>query len=124
MHIVVWVVIFLLIVTKLCDVLSTLREIHHASNESNPFAQKIMRRMGTKQAVWLVFLLAILIIAITGITALTMGVVFQVVFTVFGLFVSIVQLAVAIANWTGRDNMVSTQVRKVHWKVRMILPGG
>jgi len=124
MRIVVWIVILLLIVTKLLDVVSTLRSIRNASNESNPFAQKMMLRMGTKPAIWVVFLLALVIIAVTGITALRMGVVFQVVFIVFSLFVSVVQFSVAAANWTGRDNVVTRQVRKVHWKMRNILPMG
>jgi len=51
-------------------------------------------------------------------------VVFQVVFIVFSLFVSVVQFSVAAANWTGRDNVVTRQVRKVHWKMRNILPMG
>lgn len=119
----VYVVIALLVLTKLADVISTLKHIRQAGHESNPLARKMMLRLGTRQAIWLIFLVALVIIAIAGIAALSFGVVFQVAFILLGLFVAVVQFAVAAANWTGRDNPVTRQVRKVHWKLRKILPG-
>jgi hypothetical protein len=121
MLIVVYIVIVLLIVTKLLDVLSTIRRIRNASAETNPIARKMMYRFGTTKSIWMFFILALIIITITGFMAIRETLVFQILFVTVGIFISTIQFAVAICNWTGVDNLVTKRIRKFHSFVRQLL---
>ena len=111
----------LLVATKLCDVASTLRRLEDAQSETNPIARPMMLRLGTTKAVWLVFLLALVIIAIASAAALQGGPVMQVLFIVVGTAIAIVQGAVALCNWTGRDNFITRRVRVAHSRLLRIM---
>lgn len=116
------VVTILLILTKLLDVLSTLKRIRHYSNETNPFARKMMLHWGPRATVWIVFAIALLIICVAGGMAFLLRPVFQIIYLFFGSAISGVQFAVAAANWTGRDNFVTSQVRKVYGMLHRLMP--
>ncbi len=120
LYVLISFVIFLLILTKLLDVLSTLRRIRYASNETNPFARKLMYRWGPKATVWFVFVLAVIIIGVAGYLAYLMGPIFQIAFILVGIFISLVQFAVAAANWSGKDNLITRQVRKVYGMIQQL----
>ena len=113
-------VIFLLILTKLLDVLSTLRRIRFASNETNPFARKLMYQWGPQTTVWIVFGIALVIIGVAGFLAYLMGPVFQIAFIVLGFFISVVQFAVAAANRSDKDNLITRQVRKFYGIIQQL----
>jgi hypothetical protein len=80
-----------------------------------------MYRWGPKITVWIVFIVALVIIGVAGGVAFTMGPVFQAIFIVFGTFVSVVQFAVARANWTGRDNLITRLIRKRYFSIQKLI---
>lgn len=104
----------LLAATKLMDVLSTLAKIQNVDTETNPFARGLMRRLGTRRTVWIVFILAVAIISVAGFAALRDGLIMQIVFIPAGIAVSVVQAAVAHANWSGADNRITRLVRALY----------
>lgn len=119
----VYLVIALLVLTKLCDVISTLQRINHPHGETNPIARKTMLCFGTAKAVWIVFVLALIIIGISGWAAINGGKIMQALFIVAGVVISIIQGSVAYCNWTRRDNVITRQVRILHSGLSRIIPG-
>ena len=111
------VVTFLLVVTKLMDVLSTIQRVTSASQETNPIARTFMNIFGTKRAIWIVFTISLLTIAISALSVITLGLFPQIAFIVLGCFISIVQACVADSNWRGRDNFITKYVRIIHLRV-------
>ena len=89
-------VMIVLILTKLLDIVSTLKKIQSPMHESNPFIRKIMLQIGTKGTIWLVFLVAVVIIFIAGFLAMIGGRLMKGVFVLAGLFVAVVQVAVVL----------------------------
>ena len=110
----VFFVIGCLIITKLMDVLSTLRLLRDPMMETNPIARKLMHRLGMKGTVWLIFIVAIILIVTSGVISLYAGVVYQSAFILLGLFISVIQFAVAYTNWTGTDSFITEAIRKLH----------
>ena len=119
----VYLVIALLVLTKLCDVASTLQRIEHPHGEINPIARQTMLRVGTTKAVWIVFLLALIIIGLSAWASIKGGKIMQALFIVAGVVISIIQGSVAHCNWTGRDNAVTRRVRILHSLLSRIIPG-
>ncbi len=117
----VYLVILLLIVTKLCDVVSTQHRINHAQMETNPFARQIMYRFGTKKAVWIVFLVALIIISVAGLAALNGDRTIKILFVFAGVAISIIQGAAAHSNWTGKDNSITKHIRIMHSAFQRVL---
>jgi hypothetical protein len=114
MIVAVYLVIAFLVLTKLCDVASTLQRLEHPREETNPIARQTMLRVGTTKAVWVVFVLALIIIGLAGWAAINGGNIMQALFIVAGVAISIVQGAAANCNWTGRDNAITRRVRILH----------
>lgn len=114
MTVCVYLVIALLVVTKLCDVASTAQKIGHSSAETNPIARRMMMRVGTTRAIWIVFVLALIIIGIAGAAAVAGGNLMKSLFVVVGVSISIIQGAVAHCNWSGHDNAITKRVRVMH----------
>jgi len=123
MIICVYLVIVLLVLTKLCDVASTLQRVKHPHGETNPIARKTMLRIGKTKAVWVVFVLALIIIGLAGWAAISGGKILQTLFIIVGIAISIVQGSVAHCNWTGRDNVITRQVRILHSSLSRIIQG-
>ena len=119
----VYLVIALLIITKLCDVASTLQRLRHPHGETNPLARQTMLRVGTTKAVWIVFVLALIIIILAGWAAIKGGNIMQALFIVAGVVISIVQGSVAHCNWTRRENVITRRVRTLHSLLSWIIPG-
>lgn len=118
----IYIVIALLVVTKLCDAVSTSQRIRHPHRETNPIARHMMIRVGTTKAVWVVFVLALIIIGLAGGAAISGGSSMQALFILAGVAISIVQGSVAYGNWTGRDNVITRQVRILHYSLLRIIP--
>ena len=118
----VYLVIALLVLTKLFDVASTLQRLEHPDAETNPIARQTMIRFGTTKAVLIVFVLAIIIIILAGWAAVNGGKIMQALFTVTGVAISIVQGSVAHCNWTGKDNFITRRVRTLHSFLSRITP--
>jgi len=118
----VYLVIVLLVITKLCDVTSTLQKIAHPHGETNPIARQMMIRVGTTKAAWIVFALALIIIGLAGEAALKGGRIMQVPFIFAGIAISIIQGAVARCNWTGKDNGITRLVRLLHSSLIKTIP--
>ena len=119
----VYLVIALLILTKLCDVVSTLQRLEDPHGETNPIARQTMLRVGTTKAVLIVFALALIIIALAGWAAINGGNIMQALFIVAGVAISIVQGSVAHCNRTGRDNLITRRIRTLHSCMSRIIPG-
>ena len=119
----VYLVVALLVLTKLCDVASTLHRLAHPHAETNPIARQTMLCVGTTNAVWSVFVLALIIIGIAGWAAINGGNIMQALFIFVGVAISIVQGSVAHCNWTGRDNIITRRVRILHSFLSRVLPG-
>jgi fatty acid desaturase len=110
----VYITASLLVVTKLCDVVTTLQEIEHSTEETNPIARCLMARLGTGHAVWAIFLLSLVIIGLSSFAAVTSGLLMQVLFVIVGGLIAVVQASVAHCNWSGRGNLVTRAVRILH----------
>lgn len=110
----VYIVTAFLVVTKLCDVVSTLQKIEHSTGETNPIARGLMARLGTDYAVWGIFLLSLFIIGLSSSIAVTSRLLMQVLFVFVGSLIAVIQASVAHCNWSGRDNLVTRGVRILH----------
>ncbi len=114
MNSLIYLTMALLALTKLLDVLSTLRCITHSGIETNPLARSVMQKIGVKTASWLVFAIAIAIIACSGLAALYGPFFYQVLFILLGIPISVIQAAVALNNHTGRTNLITSQIFRLH----------
>ncbi|PKO07889.1 MAG: hypothetical protein CVU40_18325 [Chloroflexi bacterium HGW-Chloroflexi-2] len=117
MNLWVYLVISLLIITKLMDVLSTIIRIEHPQIETNPLARKMMTKIGIKTTAWIVFGIVVLVVLLMGRIALEGEDFFQIFFLVFGLVLSVIQFAVAHNNWTRRTNFITRLVLMYHRKI-------
>ncbi len=115
----VYIVAVLLVATKLCDVVSTLQRIKHYAGETNPIARGMMTRLGTSNAVWVVFLLSLVIIGLSSFAAVTGGTFLQALFVLVGGIIAVIQASVAHCNWSGCDNIVTRGVRILHARLQM-----
>ena len=114
MTVCVYLVIALLVVTKFCDVASTAQRIDHPGAETNPLARRMMMRVGTTRAIWIVFVLAMIIIGVAGGAAVAGGNLMKFLFIIVGVAISIIQGAVAHCNWSGHENAITKRVRVLH----------
>jgi len=110
----VLVVAAALVVTKLLDVLSTLKVIRVPQQETNPLAARLMHAVGVRPAVWLVFALSCATVAANTWLALHGPRALAAAFCVLGLAVAVVQACVARANLRGRHDAVTRLVLRLH----------
>ncbi|MBW6471708.1 MAG: hypothetical protein K0B14_01170 [Anaerolineaceae bacterium] len=123
MNLLVYLLIALLIISKLMDVLSTIVRIKHPQIETNPLARKMMTKIGIKTTAWIVFGIVVLIVILMGRIALKADVYFQIFFLAFGFVLSIIQFAVALNNWTRRTNFITRLVLMYHRKINSMFRG-
>jgi len=117
MTLAIYVVTVLLIATKLLDAMSTLKRVC-VQQETNPFARKLMLRLGKNKAIGVVTMLACAVIIISCITALAGGGFMRSLFLVVGVAVSVVQAAVAHSNWTDSLNPITRWVLSLHHRLK------
>ena len=104
----------LLVLTKWFDCISTSRQIRFIGQEQNGMARKLMRKIGIKPAIWLIFLIHLLIVA------LSMWILYEYydkalwkwIFIFIGICISVVQAAVGLSNHRGQLNAISRLVLK------------
>ena len=121
MTVCVYLVIALLVVTKFCDVASTAQRIDHPGAETNPLTRRMMMRVGTTRAIWIVFVLAMIIIGVAGGAAVAGGNLMKFLFIIVGVAISIIQGAVAHCNWSGHENAITKRVRVLHASLRQFI---
>ena len=107
----------LVIATKALDCLTTLAAVPTAAAETNPIARRIMRRLGVRRAVVLVFTLSTAWTGGLTILAAATGTLGAVLFIATGLGVATVQAAVAHTNWTGRWNPITSRILRLHSRI-------
>lgn len=115
MNYLVFISAFLVIITKLADVLSTLRFLKHGNItlERNKLARKLMSKFGPKSVVWGVFIIAILVVVITIWQVLSFNNIwYDWAFIVIAILVSLFQASVARYNYTGKANFLVLCVSK------------
>lgn len=104
----IWGVSFFLIISKFLDCLSTSIRIGSVEHEQNRFARKTMELLGIQTTIWLVFLLSILIVVVSTFYVLNRySLLFSLSFIVLGIFIGIVQLAVARNNYFRKQNLIT-----------------
>lgn len=122
MNVLIIVVMILIILTKLMDVLSTIIRIQHPQIETNPFAQKMMYKIGIKTTAWIVFGIVLVIVIVLGANAFRSDIGYQIFFLTFGVVLSVIQFAVAHHNWSRRPNFITRQVMAYHLKIKGLFP--
>ena len=108
------IVIFIalsMIISKFLDCHSTVKGLSRYSEtaEQNKLAQKLMLMIGQHAAVWSLFFLAVAIIAFS--TWLLYNFYpapgYKMAYIIFGLFITAVQLAVAVSNYSQKSNLIT-----------------
>lgn len=109
MNFIVYLIAGLIILSKFLDCYTTSVRISSAGQERNPFARKLMKRFGIQNVIWGIFVLTILIVLFTLWMLLTYydSLIYKLLFVFAGLFISIIQFAVAYTNNTGKLNTIT-----------------
>lgn len=115
MKIVVIVAAVLLVVSKLCDVLSTVCCLTE-EQESNRLARRWMKRWGFKCVCWTVFAAVALIAGLCVLESFLWQKLFvDIVLSVVMLFISVCQFSVAHYNVTHRHNAVTRIIARFYY---------
>lgn len=120
MKILILLIILLLIITKLLDIVTTIKRIKYPHQETNPLAQKLMIKIGIKTTAWIVFGFVTGVFLLVGLVALQSDALYQILFVGFGLTLAIIQFAVAHSNWTQKMNFITTGVWSYHRMVNLV----
>ena len=103
------IVSILIIVSKFLDCQTTASRITNPMQEQNPITRKLMLRFGTMKVIWSIFIISILIVLLS--LWLIFGVYtsncHKLTYIIGGIFVSLVQFAVAHTNKTMELNPVT-----------------
>ena len=103
------IVSVLIIVSKFVDCQTTAHRITKPIQEQNPITRKLMLRFGTMKVIWSIFIISILIVL------LSLWLIFgfytsnfhKLTYIIGGMFVSLVQFAVAHTNKTMELNLIT-----------------
>jgi amino acid transporter len=103
------IVSILIIVSKFLDCQTTASRITNPMQEQNPITRKLMLRFGTMKVIWFIFIISILIVL------LSLWLIFgfytsnfhKLTYIIGGMFVSLVQFAVAHTNKTMELNLIT-----------------
>src|SRR5690554_2269466 len=104
MNICIYIVSFLIILSKYLDCYTTSFQITSLSQERNPLARRMMKIFGVHATIWGIFILSIIIVTISVwlLFAYYDTTIYKTLFIIIGLLVSIAQFAVAHTNKTKR----------------------
>ncbi|MCX7991529.1 MAG: hypothetical protein N2999_05805 [Proteobacteria bacterium] len=98
MNIMIYIVIFLLLITKFFDLHSTI--IRNCENETNPVFRLLPKFIGKKARAYLIAFLAFFIIILVGTEMInTDSFLFKLLFVLIGIAISIIQMIVALKNY-------------------------
>ncbi|MGB7070228.1 MAG: hypothetical protein WBD22_12105 [Pyrinomonadaceae bacterium] len=105
----VFIVAFLILFTKFLDCHSTALRITAIDHERNNFARTLMRKLGILQTIWAIFVLVVFVVTVSLILLFYVYEtnVFKIVFIMTGMFVALVQSAIAYANYIRRPNFIT-----------------
>ncbi len=103
------IVSILIIASKFLDCQTTASWITNPMQEQNPITRKLMLRFGTMKVIWFIFIICILIVL------LSLWLIFgfytsnfhKLTYIIGGMFVSLVQFAVAHTNKTMELNLIT-----------------
>jgi len=112
------IVSILIIFSKFLDCQTTARRITNPMQEQNPITRGLMLRFGTMNVIWAIFIISILIVLLS--LWLVFGVYtsnyHKLTFIIGGLFVSLVQFAVAHTNKTMELNLITKFLLGGRWR--------
>jgi len=106
---------FLVILTKLADVLTTLRFLKYGNiaMECNKIARKLMSKFSHKSVVWGVFIISILIVVVVLWQVLASNSYwYKWAFVILSFLISLSQVSVAWYNYTGNANFLVSLISK------------
>ncbi|MFA5480425.1 MAG: hypothetical protein WC002_10725 [Candidatus Muiribacteriota bacterium] len=103
----------LIIISKLFDVLSTIKILNSPYQERNIIARKIMIKIGIKTTCWITWILIVIFVTYyTYKTILSENPLELYGFIIIGNIISIFQFAIAHYNHTGKNNTITKLLRK------------
>ena len=112
------IVSILIIFSKFLDCQTTARRITNPMQEQNPITRGLMLRFGTMNVIWAIFIISILIVMLS--LWLVFGVYtsnfHKLTFIIGGIFVSLVQFAVAHTNKTMKLNLITKFLLRGRWR--------
>ena len=118
LNILIAIVSILIIFSKFLDCQTTARRITNPMQEQNPITRGLMLRFGTMNVIWAIFIISILIVMLS--LWLVFGVYtsnfHKLTFIIAGIFVSLVQFAVAQTNKTMKLNVITKFLLGGRWR--------
>jgi hypothetical protein len=119
LNILIAIVSILIIFSKFLDCQTTARRITNPMQEKNPITRGLMLRFGTMSVIWAIFIICILIVMLS--LWLVFGVYtsnfHKLTFIIGGIFVSLVQFAVAQTNKTMELNLITKFLLRGRWRL-------
>ena len=117
LDILIAIVSVLIIVSKFVDCQTTARQIKNPMQEQNPITRKLMLRFGTMKVIWSIFIISILIVLLSLwlIFGFYTSIFHKLTYIIGGMFVSIVQFAVAYTNKTMKLNLITKFLLRGNW---------
>jgi len=113
------IVSILIIFSKFLDCETTARRITNPMQEQNPITRALLLRFGTMNVIWAIFIISILIVLLS--LWLVFGVytsnLHKLTFIMGGIFVSLVQFAVAHTNKTMEQNLITKFLLGGRWRL-------
>jgi len=117
LNILIAIVSILIIFSKFLDCQTTARRITNPMQEQNPITRGLMLRFGTMNVIWAISIISILIVMLS--LWLVFGVYtsnfHKLTFIIGGMFVSLVQFAVAHTNKTMEMNLITKFLLRGRW---------
>jgi hypothetical protein len=99
----------LIVLSKFLDCYTTSAQIVSIHQERNPLARLIMKRLGVRFTIWVIFVLALGIVGIStwSLFCCYTGIGYRLGYIGIGAFIAWVQFSVAHTNRTSRINFVT-----------------
>lgn len=111
--ILIFVATFVLMFTKLLDLHSTYINIKGVDMERNLFGRFLFKKLGVKSGIIAVGLIALIMVAIVAISVYKYNVWFYtILYCVLAVFISWIQLSVAINNYTKKPPWIVKQINR------------
>lgn len=121
MEICIYIVSFLILLSKFMDCYTTSIQIVSISQERNPLARIFMKTFGVQTTIWGIFVLSIIIVSVTVYLLFTYfnTTFYKTLFIITGLLISFAQFAVAHTNKTQRLNVFTKLLLNVYRKFNL-----
>ena len=115
MNIVTCLISFALVVSKYLDCYTTSMNITGISEETNPMARGLMKRLGIQTTIWSIFVTTVIIVTVSNwlVLAYDNSSWYTVGYIILGGLVTVVQLSVALTNHTRRVNPITRLLSRV-----------